>query len=144
MYSIQYNVAFTCDWLLLPPPPLPPPPLVPPAPPPAPPLPALLCCWWLAISAILLSICSKRSRIDILNWLSRQTEECKRAEHVSKRVASSVQKKKKKLLLAMQTCYSDKTNGPTVSIPSLKKCCYSGLFRGFCFTSGYCHQKHVQ
>lgn len=57
----------TCVWVLLPPPPPPP---VPPVPPPAPPLPALLGCWWLAISAILLSICSKRSRIDILNWLS--------------------------------------------------------------------------
>lgn len=57
---------FTCDWLLFPPPPPPPPPVPPPVPPP----PALLGCWWLAISAILLSICSKRSRIDILNWLS--------------------------------------------------------------------------
>lgn len=61
----------TCDWLLVPPPPPPPP--APPVPPPAPPLPAPPGCWWLAISAILLSICSKRSRIDILNWLSGRT-----------------------------------------------------------------------
>ena len=30
-----------------------------------------LCCWEPVISAILLSICSSRSNIDILNWLSR-------------------------------------------------------------------------
>lgn len=75
-------LLFTCDWLLLPapPPPQPPPPPAPPppVPPPAPPLPALLDCWWLAISAILLSICSKRSRIDILNWLSGQKVEPRR------------------------------------------------------------------
>lgn len=67
LYGVmQRNVGFTCDWLLFPPPP--PPPVTPPVPP----LPALLDCWWLAISAILLSICSKRSRIDILNWLSNK------------------------------------------------------------------------
>lgn len=67
LYGVmQRNVGFTCDWLLFPPPP--PPPVTPPVPP----LPALLGCWWLAISAILLSICSKRSRIDILNWLSNK------------------------------------------------------------------------
>lgn len=30
-----------------------------------------LCCWEPVISAILLSICSSRSNMDILNWLSR-------------------------------------------------------------------------
>lgn len=52
-------------WAWLPPFPVPlPPPLLPP------PLPCL-CCWDPVISAILLSICSRRSRMDILNWLSR-------------------------------------------------------------------------
>ena len=55
----------TRTWAWLPPLPLPvPPPLLPP------PLPCL-CCWDPVISAILLSICSSRSRMDILNWLSR-------------------------------------------------------------------------
>ena len=49
-----------------------PPPLLLPVPPPLlpPPLPCLCCCDPV-ISAILLSICSSRSRMDILNWLSR-------------------------------------------------------------------------
>lgn len=52
-------------WAWPPPAPLPLPPPLPP------PLPACLCCWEPVISAILLSICSSRSRMDILNWLSR-------------------------------------------------------------------------
>lgn len=52
-------------WAGLPPCPLPVPPALLP-----PPLPCL-CCWDPVISAILLSICSRRSRMDILNWLSR-------------------------------------------------------------------------
>jgi hypothetical protein len=56
-------------WAWLPPfpfpllPPLLPPPLV------------CLCCWEPVISAILLSICSSRSSMDILNWLSRAEQE---------------------------------------------------------------------
>lgn len=51
----------TCAWLPLLP--LPPPPL------------AGLCCCDPVISAIRLSICSSRSRMDILNWLSRAEQE---------------------------------------------------------------------
>lgn len=97
MSSVMW--LFTCDWLLLlpPPPPPPPPPVPPPVPPPAPPLPALLDCWWLAISAILLSICSKRSRIDILNWLSGQTVGHRR----TRQHTSSIQCAKKMAVFAI-------------------------------------------
>ncbi len=84
----------------LPPPPPPPPP---PVPPPAPPLPALLGCWWLAISAILLSICSKRSKIDILNWLSRQTA----GHRGTRQHTRSIQRAKKKSVFAFTS-----TNNP--------------------------------